>query len=183
MKSITPVERNKEIISFLKETHNKVKKTLPPNVVKKSINCNQFNKKQIAAFKVLHDKFVKSLLRTGFTFVDSGGFKAVYEHDAFPEFVVKVYNSHWAHTDDTNVKSLPKYIHKHVLMPITINKLYMIQPKANMKRLGKRGMASNVLFNNFSEQRAKRLESNDIRDDNVMFHNGQPMIVDFCWRY
>lgn len=172
MKSVTLVKRNKQILSVVRNIHRKTK-------IK--VSSHKKNSDEEDFFRITRIKFVKELLRNGFEFYNSGGYKTLYQHPKYPEFLVKVHRGCYGYEGDTNISKLPKFLKKHFLQTIVRNRLYMIQPKANGKRGKWKERPDNALYSLLKNNAfAKIAKDYDVSTDNVKYHNGDPVIIDFC---
>jgi hypothetical protein len=118
--------------------------------------------------------------KLGFKFLFSGAFKWVYYHLDFPEYVFKV----WKDENDRDVDcfktaraSISPKFQKYFLWPIYERKFFFVQIKAN----GIGGSSAKALkeIEFFCEENGYNL-IDDIRRSNVRFHDGKPVIIDFC---
>jgi hypothetical protein len=114
------------------------------------------------------------LLANGFDEIGGGCFKSVLAHKAFPNFVVKVFNSSTAYRRDSTA-ILPSKLRKYWLKPVYQDKRIQIQDRANGIG-GTDKSASDYLkqiaFENYHWHY-------DLHENNCMFHNGKPVIIDY----
>ena len=117
--------------------------------------------------------------KLGFKFFRSGGFKLVYHHPDFPEYVFKV----WKHEGSKDVEDwaediqrLPKPLRDKVLPLVFQSRYFFVQPKANGVG-GNSLQALRVLEKLMGDE---QLDNWDVRRANVRFHNGEPWIIDFA---
>jgi hypothetical protein len=103
-----------------------------------------------------------------FQFLNSGCYKLVYRHKVHGEYVVKVYSCTENHT-------LPDFMAPFYLTPIVQTQKVMIQEFAN-----------EIGGNNFEAHEFFKVNHPEITDfkydvhvNNVKFHNGKPVIIDF----
>jgi hypothetical protein len=166
-KAITPQHKNKRIINVVRSLSKKVRKTLK-------------EKDEFDRFDEFLEKFTNELKKSGFEHINGGSFKEVFHNPKYEEFVVKVYTTSNGPYDDTNLSKLPKSLKKYFLYPVAKTGTYIIQPKANGKRKDRRP-AYKCLYKLLGTERLVDLaRDRDIMGDNVKFHDGNPVIVDFC---
>ena len=173
IKLVTLKKRNKAILQLLDSIHKDAKE----KVVYTNKDCNSTKK-----FSRLSKLFRDLLKQQGFKMLDSGGYKIVYKHPDYSEFVVKVYKDDYGHGEDTNVSKLPKYLRRHLLEPILKKQLYLVQPSVNNESgKWKENPPEWALFELLgNDSRAEFAQELDIRAGNIRYHNGHPVIIDFC---
>ena len=161
MKHVTPLHRNKKICSLVGQMYKKSR--------------HKYNR-----YAGIRRELVRNLKKVGFVWWNSGGFKYCYRCLEFPEFVIKVYKESVNYTEDTCLSSAPKWLRKHILYPIFKNRMYMIQPLANGKRGNWKMNAEEALCINLKDWQNEIISNRDIMSDNVKFHRGKPVVIDFC---
>jgi len=165
MKIKTPEKTTKAILDIVDRSH-----TLAKEKVGES-----------KRFDYLRNTFIKLLKKEGFRDFDNGGFKQLFQHDSYPEILVKVYYRSKDHTIDTCMPKLPSFLRKHFVIPIKTNHLYILQPLVNCKRGRWRSSAAKALYKLLKDPHLIDLAGDlDITCDNVLFHDGKPAIIDFC---
>ena len=170
MKILTPPTKNREILTVVNDILIKTKQ----KSVKRVRNYDDF--------EFLRKTFTEMLQKSGFIFLDNGGFKEVYYHKRkYPDFVIKVYHGQGGFRDDTMITKLPRWLRDHFVFPIKKTSLYMIQPKVNNDCGAYKDDADFSLFKKMKTKKKEKIMRNlDITRDNVMFHSGEPVIIDFC---
>lgn len=112
----------------------------------------------------------KQLEGHGFKLLTTGGFKSVWTHDEYPNYVLKIYHTKAGHTKDSGTwPDSCKKLRKHYLIPIYYSPTFMIQHKARKVRL----------TNTSASFMAKFPDNMDIFVDNIGKFKGQMVIIDF----
>lgn len=131
-----------------------------------------------AVGKTLRRRVIMDRLSSvGFTVLsEEGGFKMVYEHDEFPEWVVKVF-LHGVNPKKDCI-NVPKQIKPHYLTPVYTDLNLLIQRRANELGGSPEDAMNRILtLKGFTQRYCDFM---DIREENVRFHDYRPVIIDFC---
>ncbi len=118
----------------------------------------------------------------GFRQIASGGYKIVYLHPLYNQWVVKVYicPGYWL---DDSYFTIPEEFRPFWLKPIYKGHRFIIQHKASRNRkLGKSALTAmqKSLKQKYHEDFSKVFERHDIVARNCGFFEGRPVVYDFC---
>jgi hypothetical protein len=139
------------------------------------MNTEEFKQWMLSeiGYRIDRNNIMAHLIKLGFVEIGRGSYKVAFQHPNHSSFVVKVYHD-WAHEEEDS-QHIPEELSPYFLHPNVCTKNFLIQEFANGIG-GTREDAYQVFRTEFPEWGWKY----DVHHNNVSYHNGRTVVIDFC---